>query len=167
MMKRTAMEAAVRKLADRSQTCAELAKWLADREYPEEEIRQVLADCLEYGYLDDTRYYREYFRLAFRKNKASRRAFDELKQRGVSEEVIANAYEDFLEEEDGFDGEEARAEREMEKILRNAGLSREDEIPEKIAARIARRLSSYGYSTSLIYQLLGELKREKKWTGRF
>ena len=165
-MKRSAMDAAARKLADRSMTQAELAKWLAAREYPEEEIRQVLADFLGAGYLDDARYCREYFRLAFRKNKSARRAFEELKQRGVSEEVIADAYEEHLMEEGESEDEETRAGRELEKILRNAGLTREDEIPEKVIARIGRRLNSYGYSSSLIYRLLGELKREKRWTGQ-
>lgn len=165
-MKRSAMEAAVRKLADRSMSCAELEQWLIRREYPEEEIRQVLESCLDYGYLNDARYCREYFRHAFRKNKAYRRAFAELKQKGVSEDTIRNAYEDYLHEEGSAEDEGTRAEREMEKILRAAGLSREDEIPEKIIARIGRKLHGYGYDPSLIYRLLGGLKRERQWTGR-
>lgn len=160
------MEAAARKLADRSMTRTELAEWLKKKAYEEEEIDRVLLEFTELGYLNDARYCEEYFHYALSRNRAGRRVFAELKQKGIPAETIENAYEDFLYENPEYGDETARARAEMEKVLRLADLTPEDPIPEKIIGRVARRLTGCGFETSVIHRVLGELKRERTWTGQ-
>lgn len=160
---RSAEETALRKLSDRSLSVFELRNFLLRKNYDLDEIESAITEFLKWGYLDDERFCKEYFRYAFGKNRGKRRVFMELGQRGVDRDVILQAYEDFLFElhEEGEELDEmTMAKRETEKILRLADLSREEPIPEKIRGRIGRKLQSLGYSAGIIYSILEELKRE-------
>ncbi len=156
-MNRSCGEAAVRKLADRMMTAAEMKSFLSGKGYETEEIRQTVRQLQEDGYLDDRNYCAEYFVAAFRRNKGKYRVFAELRRKGVDEEIIAAAYEDYAEEQPVNEKSMARAE--AEKVLRLADLTPEDPVPDKIRGRIARRLSSLGYGSGIIYAILGDLKR--------
>jgi regulatory protein len=157
-MSRNIMEAAASKLAMRSMTVTELRRYLLDKGYSPQETEQVLKSFLEDGYLDDARYCRGYFEYAFSRNKGKARVFAELRKKGVESQVMEFAYEDYLAEEDVKISEYDMAMRETEKILRLADLTLEDPVPEKVRGRVARKLHSYGYSTSLIYEILDKLK---------
>ena len=156
-MNRSCGEAAVRKLADRMMTVAEMKSFLSGKGYEDEEIRQTILQLREDGYLDDRKYCAEYFVVAFRRNKGKYRVFAELRRKGVDEEIIAAAYEDYAEEQPV--DETSMAREEAEKVLRLAELTPEDPVPDKIRGRIARRLSSLGYGSGIIYAILEELKR--------
>lgn len=156
-MNRSCGEAAVRKLADRMMTVAEMKSFLSGKGYEDEEIRQTILQLREDGYLDDRKYCAEYFVVAFRRNKGKYRVFAELRRKGVDEEIIAAAYEDYAEEQPV--DETSMAREEAEKVLRLADLTPEDPVPDKIRGRIARRLSSLGYGSGIIYAILEELKR--------
>lgn len=151
-------DAAARKLSYRSMSVAELRDFLLKKGYEAAEVEEVLRRFREDGYLDDQRFCREYFRYAFQKNKAKSRVFAELLQKGISEEDMQFAYEDYLEEEGDVD-ESARARAEAAKVLRAAGIPEGEPVPEKVCGRIARRLSGYGYASHVIYEILGELRR--------
>ena len=71
--------------------------------------------------------------------------------------LIENAYEDYCLEE-GEPDERQRAREEADKVLRAAGLEPGTPVPEKIVARAARRLSSKGYSSDVIYSVIGDLR---------
>ena len=157
MSRRSAAEAAGAKLAARSMTVEELRRYLLDKAYSPAETEETLAQLLEDGYLDDARYCREYFIYARQRNKAKARIFVELRKKGVEPAVMIDAYQTFLEEEE-IPHEEETARREAEKVLLAAGLTWEDPVPEKIRGRVARRLQSYGYGSSLIYDILEEMK---------
>lgn len=155
---RSAMETAAAKLAVRSMTVEELRQYLLAKSYPEGEVEEVLRRFREDGYLDDARYCRMYFEYAHTRHKARKRIFAELRQKGVDSQVMEFAYEDYLAEEETEVSEGEMARQEAQKILRMAGLTMEDEIPEKIRGRVARKLHSYGYGNGLIYEILGEMK---------
>ena len=155
----SATDAAARKLSTRSMATAELRDHLLKKGYPAREVEEVIRAFQEDGYLDDQRFCREYFGYAFRKNKGKRRVFAELRQKGLSEDDIQFAYEDYLEEEGDSVDEMARARAEAQKILRVAGVEEDQPVPEKIQGRIARKLSGYGYSSHVIYEILGELRK--------
>lgn len=156
-MNRSCGEAAVRKLADRMMTVAEMKSFLSGKGYEDEEIRQTILQLREDGYLDDRKYCAEYFVVAFRRNKGKYRVFAELRRKGVDEEIIAAAYEDYADEQPV--DETSMAREEAEKVLRLAELTPEDPVPDKIRGRIARRLNSLGYGSGIIYAILEELKR--------
>jgi regulatory protein len=151
-------EAAVRKLARKSMSTEELRLFLKQKEYADEEISAELKELKAHHYLDDRRFAWEYLQYAFSQNRSRMRAFSELRKKGVSEADMQNAFMDY-EDLEGSLNERAMAEKEMEKVLRMADLTADDPIPEKIRGRIARRLSARGFSSSLIWDMLGELRR--------
>ncbi len=151
--------AALRYLSARSRTVFEMKKKLAEKGFEEEEIEALIQRFLSYGYLNDATYCISYFRYAFEKGKGKRKVFQELRQKGVDSLTIENAFEAYLQEEENEYDERAMALAEAEKVLRIAGVSRDEEIPEKILGRIARRLGSKGYGGETIYGVIGELRR--------
>lgn len=151
-------EAAVRKLARKSMSTEELRQFLRQKEYSDEEISAELKELKTHHYLDDRKFAWEYLQYAFSQNRSRRRAFSELRKKGVSEEDMQKAFMDY-EDLEGNLNERAMAEKEMEKVLRMADLTMDDPVPEKIRGRIARRLSARGFSSSLIWDLLDELRR--------
>ncbi|MBR5316200.1 MAG: regulatory protein RecX [Firmicutes bacterium] len=157
-------DVAAKFLAYRSHTTWEMRKHLLEKEYDEDQVSQVLADFMEYGYLDDERYAKEYMEYAFGKNKGKNRVFQELKEKGIDRDVIQFAYEDL---EDQFD-EKQLAREEAFRVLRTADIYAEDgqiceedrqKIDEKLVAKVARRLQSKGYGSDTIYGVIGELRR--------
>ncbi len=158
MRKRSAEEAAARKLADRSMSVEELRRWLRNKGYSADETETVIAVFLELDYLNDERYCSEYIDYALRRNMGRRRILADLAGRGINGEMAENAYEDFVSEED-VPPEAERAREEASRVLRMADLTWDDPVPEKIRARVARKLNSYGFSASTIYGILDEMKR--------
>ena len=78
-----------------------------------------------------------------------------LLKKGFSEEETKVLIEDYEPE----DSETERARRETERVLRLAGIDGGDPVPEKVRGRVARRLQAKGYSSDIIYSIIGELKR--------
>ncbi|TDP54565.1 regulatory protein RecX [Aminicella lysinilytica] len=153
-------DTAARKLTERSMSVVELTNYLAKKGFPQEDVSRVIAMLKEDGYLNDSRFCREYFEYAFGRNKGKRRAFAELRKKGVDADVMENAFDDYEAEDDVDFSEERMARAEAAKILRMADLTWDDPVSEKIRGRIARKLDSYGYSSTVIYEILGELKYE-------
>ncbi len=151
-------DAALRHLSTRSRTVRELKQCLGRKGFAQEDVDDLVERFQEYGYLDDSRYCREYFRYAFARGKGKRRVFAELREKGVDASLIEAAYEEHCREE-GEPDERQRAKEEAEKVLRAAGVTEGTQIPEKILARAARRLASKGYSSDVIYAVIGDLRR--------
>lgn len=146
-------------LAYRSHTCAEMRRHLQQKGFEEDAIAEVVAEFVEYGYLDDSRYCQQYFDYAFGKGKGKRLVFAELKEKGVDSDTIQFAFEDW----EGEYNEKERAMAEARKVLRMADVDLEDEEPgrvdEKLLAKVGRRLQSKGYSSDVIYGVIGALRR--------
>lgn len=156
--RRTVDEEAVRKLSRKSMSAEELRQYLRTKEYSAKEIEEEIQELKTHHYLDDRRFAWEYLQYAFSQNRSKKRAFTELRRKGVSDADIQNAFMDYEDLEGGLN-ERQMARKEAEKVLRMADLSWEEPIPDKIRGRIARRLSARGFSGSLIWDLLDELKR--------
>lgn len=144
-------DTALKFLASRPRTCGEMKKHLREKGFEEEEIEEVIGRFRELHYLDDADYCRQYFDYAFGKGKGFFRVKRELEEKGVDREIIQIAFEDYEEEESEF----ARAGKQAEKIA--AG----QEPGKKLAGRIGRRLSALGYSSSVIYEIVGKYMREQ------
>ena len=153
-------ECAAKKLSRKAMTVKELRDYLAKRGYQSEEIDRVIKDMLDFGYLNDARFACEFLIYDLEKGKSRKRAFYDLKQKGVSDKDIETGYNEYLDEY-GEPDEHASAYKEALKVLHAADLEPgevSEEIREKISGRIARRLFTRGFSQSLIYEILNEIK---------
>ena len=155
-------DAAAKYLAHRSRTVKEMKRHLLGKGFRdcEELVEAVAAEFLACGYLDDEAYCRQYFDYAFGKGKGKRLVFAELKEKGVDEELIRFAFEDWqAEEANGYDEKESAME-EARKVLLLADVDLDaGPIDERVAARIGRRLRTKGYGMDVISKVIGELRR--------
>lgn len=154
-------ECAARKLSRKSMSVKELRDYLTKREYDKEEIDRVIADMLDFGYLNDARFACEFLIYDLERGRSRKKAFYDLKQKGVSEEDIEAGYNEYLDEY-GEPDEHETAYREALKVLRAADMEPGGIPPDsldKIQGRIARRLFTRGFSQSLIYEILTEIRR--------
>ena len=76
----------------------------------------------------------------------------------MMEIAFADFTEELLEEGTVFD-EKKQALSEAEKVLRLSEIPQGEPVPEKILAKIARKLQSRGFGSDVIYSVLGELRR--------
>lgn len=148
-------DAALRHLSSRSRTVFEMKKHLQQKGFEEEQIKALIEEFSSCGYLDDLRYCQEYFNYGFGKGKGKRRVFNELREKGVDQGVIDIAFGEYDLEID----EVGRAREESAKVLRMAGIEDGQPVPEKILARIGRKLQSKGYNSDTIYRIIGDLRR--------
>lgn len=158
--KASAFECAAKKLDSRPLTVFEMKQYLKQRDYSPEEIQQAVDSLVDYKYLDDSAYCETFFRYAAGKNWSWRRIRTELAIRGVDTNMAEILWEDFADSAGVREIELARAE--AEKVLRLADLGPEDAVPDRVRARIARRLAARGFSAGIIYDVLGEFPYPEK-----
>lgn len=98
-----AFNAAVRYLGYRARSQHEIEKYLADKEYAEEVIEATVVRLYDYNYLDDEAFARAWLNdREILKPKGARALRYELKQRGVTEEIITLVLEELNEEESAW-----------------------------------------------------------------
>ncbi len=149
-----ARDRALRYLNARMCSCEQMRSYLLRKGHEEEEIEPVIAELLEYHYLDDLRYAEVMIRSGFDKGRGIRRIRSDLRAKGVSPEIIAEAEEAMEETPDEY----AMAEEIARSILSGIDSSEMDyREKEKLKARIARRLAGRGFSTEIIYRVIGRL----------
>lgn len=149
-------ETAVNYLADRPRTCFEVRKKLEDKGFDRDDIERTVEDLLSLNYLNDTEYVIAYLNYGFSKGKGIRLIKYELHEKGVSSDDIEDGIL-LYEEEYGYDfekDERIRARAQAEKIC-------DGQVPdEKMRGRIARRLTSKGFDSSVIASVLNGLGRQ-------
>ena len=140
---------ATRALGRQMRSEADLRRLMRTRVEPGEggdaAIAAVVARLREYGYLDDAAYAETYARLRQENEKlGQRRVRQDLQQKGVNQELIAET----LEARYGQTDEEALARQHLErKRIRKPENAQE-------TARVMRRLVTAGFSTGVIYKIL-------------
>ena len=140
---------AVKALGRQMRSEAELRRLMSKRVEPGERgeaaIVAALSRLREHGYLNDAAFAETYARLRQENQKlGQRRVKQDLKQKGVHDELIAAT----LEARYALTNEEALAREHLErKRLRKPE-------NEKETARILRRLVAAGFSTGVIYKIL-------------
>lgn len=132
---------ALRLLAQRRLSCAQLTQRLARRGYPAEEIRDAVASCEREGYLDDMTF-AQLFIEGRAKAVGDARLVAELVQRGIDREVAV----DLVAKAERDEGERLAAA--VEKLFRTRPA-----IGYPTAARALERL---GFSASAVYRRLRE-----------
>ncbi|MGN1144794.1 MAG: regulatory protein RecX [Anaerovoracaceae bacterium] len=144
-----AFDKAAAYLAAQPRTQWEVRKYLKQKEYDPSEIDDAVEQLLEYGYLDDLEYCWSYIRVAAEKGKGQKKIRQELEARGIGRETMEEA----LPELD----EKKRALEVAVKMARQQ-LSEGKALDEKFLARAARRLAGLGYTTDVIYFVIGKLR---------
>ncbi len=150
-------EAAVRYLEHRSRTCGEMRAHLAQKGFEASEIQQTIEELKQLHYLDDFQYTIAYLNYGFSKGKGIKLIKYELYDREVDSNTVEDAMCSY-EEEYGVSLDEFELTRAMEQAMRAADGACPD---EKTAARIARRLSSKGYSSDVIYKVIGQIRKQE------
>ena len=162
--KANAFDKAAAYLAGQPRTQWEVRKYLKRKEYDTSEIDDAVEQLLEYGYLDDLQYCQSYIRVAAEKGKGQKKIRQELEARGISYDTMKEAM--LRMEEDGDDSgsgnsvvldEKKRALEVAVKMARQQ-LSEGKALDEKFLARAARRLAGLGYTTDVIYFVIGKLR---------
>ena len=153
-------ECAARKLSRKEMSARELREYLLKREYSQDEVDRLIKTMLDFGYLNDARFAAEFLIYDLGRGRSLKKAFYDLKQKGVSDADIEAGYNESLDEF-GEPDEHKTAYEEAVKVLMAADLTPghiPDDMRDKINGRIARRLFSKGYSQSLIYDILSEIR---------
>lgn len=145
-MQRPVLDAALKLLAARSRTEAELRKALISREYPPSDVETAVARVRELGYLDDGEVARARARSLLGRGAAPQNAARRLEAQGIAPAQARTA----VEGEAGEEGEAGLLERALERRLKGREL---DEIEEK--QRVFRSLVRKGFRPSAVARRLG------------
>lgn len=144
----SAYDQAVKLLTQRTHFRREIEAKLARRSYSQEEIGEAVERLLERRYLDDAEAARQYAGGRLARGRYGRaRLQAELAARGVDRETADGVLNELLPDDD--------LDAAREEAMRVGGRARSGD-PEKLAAKVARRLESRGFSRSSIYRLLDE-----------
>ncbi len=130
---KTAQDTALRLLAIRDHSCAEMGKKLAQRGFAAEEISRVLENLAGKGYLDDARFAARFGGALARENHLGSQGIQrKLFQKGISPEIIRQVLSDLEAEVSPA----LRLRRTLEKKLRGRS-------PAEISPKEKRNLAAY------------------------
>jgi len=159
--RKTAMEAASAYLANRMRTVLEMQTYLKQKAYSVDEIEETISELKELKYLDDYYYALRYFEYNHSKHRGSLRAVRELEEKGISDEIIGNAREDYFYENKIDEYEEALglARKEVFYLSEDgSGCIVQREINNRLLAGIGRKLERRGFCAEHIYRILNEIR---------
>jgi regulatory protein len=145
-----ARERALRLLALRARSRAELQKKLAEREFSKSAIDRVLENLGELGYLDDEAFAVNRARhLAVNRLYGDRKIEEQLREKGIDREAAQAAIREVREE---FPEMEGIARSAAKKLLGRSigGLNKKERLA------LARTLQGRGYHLGLILDYLGK-----------
>lgn len=162
-MPKDCRDTALHYLERRARTAYEMKAYLLSKGFQEEETEETLEYLQELGYVDDAAYCRDYIRYGKSKGRGPLRLQSELAEKGIGASLIRET----LEEDFDRQAEKDAALREAKKIFKskrdnNVAFGGEPDLrpggrpDEKNAARIGRKLSSLGYHTEVIYEIVGQ-----------
>lgn len=151
-------DVASRFLQTRMKTKSQLEKHLQSKEYPEEQIKKVVSQFEEYGYINDSDYAAVYISHCIPKGQTMWRIKRELIERGISETNIEAGLEKYIEEtvHNPVEDEFHRGKVQAEKIIGN-----QYPVDSKLLAKAGRKLVSLGYRSETVYAILGEFMKGK------
>lgn len=146
-------EIALRFLAYRDRTSAEVLAHLTGKGIDRAAADAAVAGLVEAKILDDADLCLRLIRYAMERKKGRQRIARELAQKGLPQDLIR----DLLDSEYSKEDELAAAKDQAEKSLAQKG---ETGAPTKNdLARVSRRLAAQGFSTDIIYRIIGDLTR--------
>ena len=165
LQSKSAVEAAYAFLASRMRTIEEVRRHLESKEYSEDEITEAINELIGMRYLDDYLFALRYYEYNREKKRGVLRAERELIEKGIDKETAHNAKEDFLYEQNVDEFEDALDIARKEVFVQPdvyGEAPRVKEVDDKLAAKIARKLESRGFSRGDIFRVLDTVRRESK-----
>lgn len=138
-------------LEHRERSAFEVKTHLASKGFGEDEIEEELNRLKELHYVDDTRYCGDYIRYGTGKGRGPVRLQHELAEKGIDAGLIRDALEDSFDRRT----ESEAALKEAKKILKY----QEEQPDEKTLAKIGRKLSSLGYHSDVIYEIIRKIRK--------
>ena len=142
---KTAYNHALEALSRRARSGVELSRWLRERDWPADDITDVIERLTASGLLDDAKYAAQFARSRILDRKLSkRRVLGELGRRGVAKETAAAAVAELIEEE-GVDEEAAVEAIAVRKARSLAKLDR-----QTAARRLMGFLARRGYDGDVV-----------------
>ena len=163
--KKTAAEAAYSFLASRMRTTEEVRRHLESKEYGKDEITETINDLIGMRYLDDYLYSVRYYEYNREKKRGVLRAERELLEKGIDKETAHIAKEDFLYEQKVDELEDALEIARKEVYVPSdvyGEAPRMREVDDRLAAKIARKLETKGFSRGDIFKVLDRIRREAR-----
>lgn len=163
--KKTAVETAYAFLATRMRTTEEVRRHLESRGYDSDEITDAVNELIGMRYLDDYLFAFRYYEYNREKRRGVLRAERELLEKGIDKETARNAKEDFLYEQKVDEFGDALEIARKEVLIPSdiyGGAPRVREMDDRLAAKIARKLESKGFSRGDIFRVLDRIRRESK-----
>ena len=154
----------------RERSIHEVKQHLKSKGFDHNEIEKELEALKKLHYLDDARYCENYIRYGKNKGRGPARLRMELNQKGICSELI----QDSLKANFSRQQEKESAMKEAEKLIRLNSFypgkadeeetdeweqdARKNKLDEKTIAKIGRKLASLGYSTDVIYEVIGRIR---------
>ena len=145
--KKNSKDAAADYIAFRDRTAAELRRKLKEKEYTAEEIEEAMDFALDCGLVNDAEYSLRYAEYSLAKGRGPLRIARDLSQKGVERSLIQATLE-----------AQSDSETEYETAMKLAVKELPEEASEKDFARIARKLSSRGFRSSVISRVMNRLR---------
>ena len=157
-----ARERALKKLSVRDRTEKEILDFLKEEGCSGEEAAEITAEFREWGYIDDEKYCRSYFKYGKSKGKASARIVRELAGKGISAEKAGDVIEELTHH---VDDRETALSVGMKMAFNQAESGKP--LDEKFLARVGRRLAGLGYDSGTCWFVIDKVrnygkKREKE-----
>ena len=140
-----ATEKAMALLLHKDRTKRELIDKLKGAKFSDDAVAFALEYVISYGYIDDLRYARSYTDY-HKTSKSKRQIRQKLKEKGISDDILADVFSEYLTE-DGTDPEEVAIRALVEKRLRGVDVS---ELTYEEKQKQMRYLAGKGYPTDLI-----------------
>lgn len=143
-------------LAHKMRTESEVRKRLREKGFSDEETDAEICALCELKYIDDADYARSYLLYAFGKGRALSRVKYELQLKGVEKLIIEQACYDY---EDEFEKDLTDEETKRALAVARRFAVNNDMTEQKNSDRLARKLNSLGYSSSLISETLKSIRK--------
>lgn len=153
-------DAALRYLAARARTSAEMKEHLLLRGYDEKNIEEIIDEFKKLKYLDDLQYACDYIHYGISKGRGRIRISQELFRKGIDRFTAEDAFY-MIATEGNY--QEGNKQPERDRALTAAGKITEGrEIDRALLGKVSRRLASLGYDSETINYVLGELRKKEK-----
>ena len=150
----SAYESASKYLANRMRTEYEVREYLKSKGYNINEIDNSIDEFKMLRYIDDYQYSLSYIDYSVAKYRSSIRIKAELLNKGVSEQIIEETLDDYIEE-NLFD------EYELAILYAKKTCNEFQDVGEKLIGKISRGLTARGFSKDTIYKVVGEMYKWK------
>lgn len=145
--------AALSSLSRSAKSVEEMKIYLSKKLFSAQEIEETVEWLIECGFLDEAKTCEAFVRSSMEKGRASKRIERDLLNKGISQAIVTEAMEQAFE---------PHSEREMINDAAKKAFPGDQPLTEKEIARFARKLSAQGFPSSLIWDVVSELKKRSR-----